>query len=385
MKESIDLYKLFIIIPTFLIISLFTFFIIGLSSVEAKDNISLSQCWLGSNVGCNKTFDLSNMQGSSIAIDINNVPSGTLSFHTSLTMNLWNWQSGDSVNVGGGYVVDNTFYSCDSGNSNGCFMKCPVTGTWANCEMWIDTFIAQNDVKITSIYYLNGNTFNRTFNAIASGSATIDKSTGNVTNGSFNTTINNQTDTIINNQDKNKDEIIDNQNKNQQQTNEKLEQVNETNKSILDTIKGVFTAIIELPKKLVELLIEGLKSLFIPSENDLNDIIDKSSQISENFGFVGESFNFIIRLFTSIAGMVNGDGCLMLPSLELKFGGILGLEDYIMWQEQNVCMVDNPWFGRDTEAIDIVRSLLTGTLVCAYIGFAMSQLNSILSKEDTDV
>lgn len=384
MKESIDLYKLFIIIPTFLIISLFSFFIIGLSSVEAREDYSVSACWFGSEKkACNTGFDISNMQGKSVAIDINKVSSGTLSFHASLTMNLWNWQSGDTVNVSGAYSFGNASYTCDS--SNGCFMKCPTNGNWVNCEMWIDTFHPNNDEKITAVFYLNGNTFNRTFLANATGSAWVDSSTGNLTNGGFNSAMNNQTNSIIGNQDKNKDEIIENQNKNQQQTNEKLEQVNDTNKSILDTIKGVFTAIIELPKKLVELLIEGLKSLFIPSEDDLNDIIDKSSQISENFGFVGESFNFIIRLFTSISGMVNGDGCLMLPSLELKFGGILGLEDYTMWQEQNVCMVDNPWFGRDSEAIDIVRSLLTGTLVCAYIGFAMSQLNSILSKEDTDV
>lgn len=282
-----DIFKSFFRTIGKIMVCLLVGIFIGLSSVAAKDNISLSQCWLGSNTGCNKTFDLSNMQGGSVAIDINNVPSGTLSFHTTLTMNLWNWQSGDSVNVGGGYVVDNTFYSCDSGNSNGCYMKCPVSGTWANCEMWIDTFIAQNDVKVTSLYYLNGNTFNRTFNAIASGSATIDKSTGNVTNGSFNTTINNQTDTIINNQ-----------NKNQQETNEKLEQVNDTNKSILDTIKGVFTAIIELPKKLVELLIEGLKSLFIPSDDFFSNKFDELTQnVEKKMGVLAYPLTITIETF----------------------------------------------------------------------------------------
>lgn len=226
----------------YLFIAICCLFIIAVSRVDAKENISLSQCWLGSNTGCNKTFDLSNMQGDSVAIDINNVPSGTLSFHTTLTMNLWNWQSGDSVNVGGGYVVDNTFYSCDSGNSNGCYMKCPVTGTWANCEMWIDTFIAQNDVKVTSLYYLNGNTFNRTFNAIASGSATIDKSTGNLTNGSFNTAIDNQTNTIINNQDKNTQDIIDSiqggsLKDNTQPDNSKLNDYDSAEKNLIDRDK----------------------------------------------------------------------------------------------------------------------------------------------------
>lgn len=260
--------------PVYLLIAVCIFFIVAVSRVDAKDNISLSQCWLGSNTGCNKTFDLSNMQGGSIAIDINNVPSGTLSFHTTLTMNLWNWQSGDSVNVGGGYVVDNAFYSCDAGNSNGCFMKCPVSGTWSNCEMWIDTFIAQNDVKVTSVYYLNGNTFNRTFNAIASGSATIDKSTGNLTNGSFNTTINNQTDTIINNQNKNTQDIIDSN----KQTQDKLDDTNDYLKddtppdvdiSGLGNVTGLLPAgpldsLLNLPFQFLSIIVSSLGDVCVP-------------------------------------------------------------------------------------------------------------------------
>lgn len=132
-------------------------------------------------------------------------------------------------------------------------------------------------------------------------------------------------------------------------------------------------------------ILDGLKALFIPTEKDLNDIIDKSTEISENFGFVGESFAFVIRLFTSIAGMINQDGCLMLPALDLRFGGILGLDNYKIWEDTNVCMSENAWFGNNTEAIDIVRTLTTGSLVCGFISFAISQFNQILSKEDTEI
>lgn len=345
------LLKSIILLPISIICVISLLFIIGISRVDAKDNISLSQCWLGSNTGCNKTFDLSNMQGGSIAIDINNVPSGTLSFHTTLTMNLWNWQSGDSVNVGGGYVVDNTFYSCDSGNSNGCYMKCPVTGTWANCEMWIDTFIAQNDVKVTSLYYLNGNTFNRTFNAIASGSATIDKSTGNLTNGSFNTTINNQTDTIINNQDKNKDEIIDNQNKNQEQTNEKLDGINDslTDDSVPDIdLGGVdigndspISTLLTLPINIFTHALDGANKScktysfgsILGTEWHL-DCIDGKKILGDNiwglidmFGCFFMIYNIImliVQCFETITGLKDGFDSLYVPQHEgyaTKHGG----------------------------------------------------------------
>lgn len=213
----------------YIFIALCIFFIIAVSRVDAKENLNVNACWFGGDKkACDTAFDISNLQGKSIALDLNNVPSGTLSYHTSLTMNLWNWQSGDSVNVSGGYYFDNTYYSCDSGNQNNCYMRCPTDGNWVNCEMWIDTFLSQNDVKVTSVYFLNGNTFNRTFLAKASGSATLDKSTGNLTNGSFNTAMDNQTNTIINNQDKN-----------QQQTNEKLDDLNDSlNDSNVDDSLG---------------------------------------------------------------------------------------------------------------------------------------------------
>lgn len=86
-------------------------------------------------------------------------------------------------------------------------------------------------------------------------------------------------DDIINNQDKNSQNEIENANKNH-------EEAQETRKGILGTIKSVFTAIIELPGKIVNLLIEGLKSLFIPNNMDfINDFINS---IEKKLGFIAE-------------------------------------------------------------------------------------------------
>lgn len=189
------------------------------------------------------------------------------------------------------------------------------------------------------------------------------------------TSINNDITNIIIDDDT--DLIIENQNSNQQQTNERLDELNDTNKGILETIKNI-------PSLIVNGFLDMLKSLFIPSEQDLQDIIDDSQKISENFGFIGQAFSFLIDVFTNIVDLSRSDGCVALPDLTLKFGGILGMSDYTLWQEQNVCISQNPWFGNDSEAIDIIRFITTGGLVAAFVSFAISQFNQILSKEETE-
>ena len=304
---------------TYLLIAVCVLFIFGISRVDAREDYSVSACWFGSEKkSCNTGFDISNMQGKSIAIDINKVASGTLSFHASLTMNLWNWQSGDTVNVSGAYAFGNASYTCDS--SNGCYMQCHTNGNWVNCEMWIDTFHSNNDEKITAVFYLNGNTFNRTFLANANGSAWVDSSTGNLTNGGFNSSMNNQTNSIIGNQDKNKDEIIDNQNKNQAETNEKFDEAEETRKGILETI-------INLPKELLNMLIR----LIVPDNFDfLNGFLDS---LENKLGFIG---SVPIQMIDFLIGLVKVPFEEM-TSITMPSFSVLG---YDLWSDVEIDLSD---------------------------------------------
>jgi len=86
-------------------------------------------------------------------------------------------------------------------------------------------------------------------------------------------------DNILNNQNVNSQKEIDNANKNHQEAEQ-------TRKGILGTIKSVLTSIIELPGKIVNLLIDGLKSLFIP--NDMDFINDFINSIEKKLGFIAE-------------------------------------------------------------------------------------------------
>ncbi len=146
---------------------------------------------------------------------------------------------------------------------------------------------------------------------------------------------------------------------------------------IICKLKGIFTGIIELPKKLVELLIDALKSLFVPSDEQLLEIIDDSKELSENFGFVGEAINFFITLFTSLLGMVNANGCVEFPAFSI--GSTSLFDGMTFWDSQQVCLADNAILSNN---ITTIRTITSIVLVCLFINFASSKFFSILSKSD---
>lgn len=182
-----------------------------------------------------------------------------------------------------------------------------------------------------------------------------------------------------------------NQWKAQQETNEKLDDINNSINSedsdissskcgMICKLKGIFTGIIELPSKLVSLLIDALKSLFVPTNDQLYEIINDSKSLSENFGFVGESVNFFINIFTSLLGMVNGGGCVELP--EFSVGATSLFDKVTFWNAQQVCLSDNVVLSTH---IDTIRTVTSIVLVCLFIGFASSKFFNILSKNDSGV
>lgn len=141
--------------------------------------------------------------------------------------------------------------------------------------------------------------------------------------------------------------------------------------------KNLINGILELPSKLVNLLIDGLKLLFIPTDEQLNQIINKSKDLTENFGFVGESMNFFINIFTSLLGLVNQNGCINLP--EFSIGETSLFEAHTFWEEQLVCLSDNAILSNN---IDTIRTITSIALVCLFVNFASRKFFSVLSKND---
>ena len=144
--------------------------------------------------------------------------------------------------------------------------------------------------------------------------------------------------------------------------------------------KSIVSGILELPGKLVSLLLDGLKSLFVPTQEQLLDVLEESQKLSENFGFVGESMNFFLSMFTSLLGLVNANGCINMP--EFTIGGTSLFESHTFWQAQNVCLSDNAILSAN---IDTIRTITSIALVTLFINFAVRKFFGILSKNDNEV
>lgn len=131
----------------------------------------------------------------------------------------------------------------------------------------------------------------------------------------------------------------------QEKTNSKLDSTNskldETNKTLTseddDTtssscgivckLKGIFTSITELPKKIVDFMIDGLKSLFIPENTDfITDFVDS---LEDKLGLIAEVpiaiIEFGLDLVNSSWESVTS---ISLPSIEI-FG-------YNFWNAQEI-------------------------------------------------
>lgn len=173
-------------------------------------------------------------------------------------------------------------------------------------------------------------------------------------------------------------------------TNNKLDKTNDTLTSedddvtskkcgVVCKLKGIFTGIIELPSKIVNGLIDALKSLFVPTDEQLYEIVNKSKDLSENFGFVGESVNFFIDIFTSLLGMVNANGCIELPAF--KMGTTSLFDEHTFWEARQTCLADNVILSAN---IDTIRTITSIVFVSLFLGFASRKFFSILSKESNN-
>lgn len=170
----------------------------------------------------------------------------------------------------------------------------------------------------------------------------------------------------------------------QDKTNDTLTSEDEDTTSkkcgVVCKLKGIFTGIIELPKKIVTLIIDALKKLFVPTDDQLYEIVNDSKELSENFGFVGQSMSFFINIFTSLLGMVNANGCIEMPAF--KIGATSLFDEHTFWEARNVCLADNTILSAN---IDTIRTITSIAFVSLFLGFASRKFFSILSKSENEV
>lgn len=120
---------------------------------------------------------------------------------------------------------------------------------------------------------------------------------------------------------------IDDVKSKQDTTNSKLDEAETTRKGILSSIKDVLTSIANLPKKIIDLMITALKSLFIPDDTEF--ITNFVESIESKLGFIAEVPVSVINFGL---GLVNASWT-EVTSVSFPSISIFG---YYFWDAQNI-------------------------------------------------
>lgn len=106
-----------------------------------------------------------------------------------------------------------------------------------------------------------------------------------------------------------------------------LDEINETNKGILGTLQSIFNFFNPFSEeffvyKLIELLLDMLKSLFIPSENFFTNWIDDlNSYFGDVFGILYYPFELLIDFLNNISTINSSEPVMNIPSFDIDFMG----------------------------------------------------------------
>lgn len=104
-----------------------------------------------------------------------------------------------------------------------------------------------------------------------------------------------------------------------------LDEINETNKGILSTLQSIFNFFNPFSEeffvyKLIELLLDMLKSLFIPSEDFFTNWLDDlNSYFGECFGILYYPFELLIDFLNNISSINSSEPIMNIPSFNLNF------------------------------------------------------------------
>jgi len=107
--------------------------------------------------------------------------------------------------------------------------------------------------------------------------------------------------------------------------------------TIVGWLRNMWDAIVSLPGNIANLILDGVKALFLPSEEDIFELREKYASLFESrLGFVYEGFVWIFDFFSSIV-----DSFLSSSSYEFVFPGIsvpMNGETIVILEETTVSM-----------------------------------------------
>ena len=139
-------------------------------------------------------------------------------------------------------------------------------------------------------------------------------------------------------------------------------------------LKGILNAITSLPGKIVSALIDGLKSLFIPSDADITELKTKyETLLSERLGFVWQAGEWLVSFGQSVLSAMQST-----DEYVFTFPGL-----HLTLPEGEFTLIEEMPVSLDNAVMDVIRPVL-GTVVSmvsviAFINTAESMLVAIVS------
>lgn len=145
--------------------------------------------------------------------------------------------------------------------------------------------------------------------------------------------------------------------------------------SIRDSIGSVFTAIIELPGRIATALIEGIKSLFIPDQEDVENLKDQyETLLSTRLGFIWQAGEWITSFGSNLLSALSGgsEAEFVFPGVGFDMNG----EHYQLIEQQTVDFDAN---GIVTVIRPFVGTIVALVVVAACVNLFHDMVGALIS------
>ena len=109
--------------------------------------------------------------------------------------------------------------------------------------------------------------------------------------------------------------------------------------SIIQWLKQILNAILSLPQKIADLVIDGIKSLFLPSAEDLSGVFETATgKLEERLGFIYQITTWLFDLFNSFLVSINPQEYITVPKLSIPWTNMpdwasVSGNELVIWQE----------------------------------------------------
>ena len=154
----------------------------------------------------------------------------------------------------------------------------------------------------------------------------------------------------------------------------KLDGVKEAVGAVKDAVSGVKEEVASLPNKIATAILDGIKKLFVPSQEDLSQIkTDYEDMLSEKLGFVWQGFDLLTTFVSDLqTSLESGEEyAFNFPGVKLPMQG----EEFVLVPETAVSL-ENDLMDVLRPVLGIVVSMIS---VIAFVNMAHDYVLAIIS------